>query len=387
MADVVVIGAGAVGCATALHLLAAHPGLDVVVVEPDPTYAKAATGKGTGGVRQLFTRPENVWLSQYTLGVVDDWEDWAVVDGAPAPALSWRPNGYLFVAGSHDVDTLAANFETQQRHGVVAEWLDPAALAQRYPELTSADLAGGVLSTRDGWLNPRVFFDVLRAKAAASGARFVTDRVVDLALDGSVVRSVTLGTGRVVPADAVVNSAGTWAPALAAKVGMPLPVEPMRRHEHYVETGADVGHLPFVKDVNGLAVHAHRQGVSVGLVDFDHPGGEDFTVDDKDFTHRVAPALAERFGGLGRLTLRASWTGLYDQNRFDGNMILGNWPGRLDNFYVACGFSGHGFMHALGVGRGLTELILHGDYQTLDLANMGYQRILEGCPYGEEGVR
>ena len=56
MSRVVVIGAGAVGCAAALHLKTADPGLDVVVVEPDYTYAWAATGKGTGGVRQLFTR-------------------------------------------------------------------------------------------------------------------------------------------------------------------------------------------------------------------------------------------------------------------------------------------------------------------------------------------
>jgi glycine/D-amino acid oxidase-like deaminating enzyme len=184
----------------------------------------------------------------------------------------------------------------------------------------------------------------------------------------------------------VIDAAGVHAPEIAAKIGMQIPVEPMRRHEHYVETEADVSHLPFVKDVHGLAVHAYRHGISVGLVDFDHPGGEDFTIDPTDYPHRVVPALAERFKGLGELTLRDSWTGLYDQNRFDGNIIMGNWPGHADNFYVACGFSGHGFMHALGVGRGLTELVLHGGYQSLDLSRMDFQQILDQY-YGEEGVR
>ena len=59
--------------------------LDVVVVEPDYTYARAATGKGTGGVRQLFTRPENIWLSQYTLDAIDDWQNWGAVDGQACP--------------------------------------------------------------------------------------------------------------------------------------------------------------------------------------------------------------------------------------------------------------------------------------------------------------
>ena len=101
---------------------------------------------------------------------------------------------------------------------------------------------------------------------------------------------------------------------------------------------------------------------------------------DRDVQLARIAALTERFSGLGQLTLRRSWTGLYDQNRLDGNMIIGNWPGQVDNFYVACGFSGHGFMHALGVERGLTELIVHGEYQTLDLSRMGYQRVVDNDP-------
>jgi FAD-dependent oxidoreductase domain-containing protein 1 len=358
-----------------------------VVVEPDYTYARAATGKGTGGVRQLFTRPENIHMSRYTLDVIGDWQAWGTIDGTPPPELGWRANGYLFIVGPDDVDTLAENFETHQRCGVKAEWLERGDLAARYPGLVSDDLVAGVLSRRDGWLNPKVFFSVLRQKAAAGGATFLTARVIGFDTVASVVRSVQLASGRTLPVDAVINAAGVHSTELAALVGMTLPVEPMRRHEHYLETEHDADHLPFVKDVHGLAVHAFREGVSVGKVDFDHPGGEDFTLDPADWTDRVAPAMAERFAGLGRLTLRDSWTGLYDQNRFDGNMILGNWPGRLDNFYVACGFSGHGFMHALAVGRGLAELIVGGGYRTLDLSRMGYQRILDDRPYGEEGVR
>ena len=387
MSRVVVIGAGAVGCATALHLKTAAPGLDVIVVEPDYTYAKAATGKGTGGVRQLFTRPENILMSQYTLDVIEDWQTWGTIDGTPPPELSWRANGYLFIVGSADLPTLADNYETHLVCGVQAEWLEQAELIARYPGLVSTDLAAGILSPRDGWLNPKVFFSVLKAKAEAAGATFLTDRVVGFDQTGAIVRTVRLASGRGIAVEAVVNAAGVHAPDLAAQLGMSIPVEPMRRHEHYLETEHDANQLPFVKDVDGLAVHAYREGVSVGKVDFDHPGGEDFTIDVTDYTDRVVPAMAERFAGLGRLTLRESWTGLYDQNRFDGNMILGNWPGWLDNFYVACGFSGHGFMHALAVGRGLTELIVQGSYQTLDLTRMGYQRILDDQPYGEEGIR
>src|ERR1700712_3514745 len=92
--QVVVVGGGIVGTATALHL--AEAGVEVEIVEADPTFAKAATGKGTGGIRQLFTRPENILLSQYTLDVVEDWVAWAGASGEPAGDLGWRANGYLF---------------------------------------------------------------------------------------------------------------------------------------------------------------------------------------------------------------------------------------------------------------------------------------------------
>jgi glycine/D-amino acid oxidase-like deaminating enzyme len=387
MPDVVIAGAGVVGCATAVHLLEKSPGLDVVVVEPDPTYARAATGRGTGGVRQLFTCPENIYLSQYTLEVIEGWERWAGAEGYQAPDLHWRPQGYLFVAGETDVRALADNFDAQRRHRVDAEWIEPAGLAGRYPQLHVAGLAGAVLSVKDGWLDPKAFFTGVRAKAERLGAVFLTDRVVDFTVTGTAVRSVALASARVLAAGAVVNAAGAWAPDLTARLGMRLPVEPMRRHEHYVETGQDISHLPFIKDVEGLAIHPHLSGASVGLVDFDHPGGEDFTIDASYYARSVAPALTHRLRGLGTLEEKKTWTGLYDQNRLDGNMILGNWPGHLDNFYVASGFSGHGFMHALGIGRGLSELILNGEYTTLDLYRMGYQRVLDNRPYPEYGIR
>ena len=67
-------------------------------------------------------------------------------------------------------------------------------------------------------------------------------------------------------------------------------------------------------------------------------------------------------------------------------MILGTVPGAFDNFYLACGFSGHGLMHAPAVGRALAELIVRGRFETLDLSRMGYQRVLDGTPYREKGI-
>ena len=85
-------------------------------------------------------------------------------------------------------------------------------------------------------------------------------------------------------------------------------------------------------------------------------------------------------------TVSDLWPGQYDQNRLDGNMILDRWS-ELDNYYVATGFSGHGLMHSPAVGRALSELILYGGFQTIDLDRMGLARVLADEPYREVVIR
>lgn len=101
--DVVIIGGGCIGSAAAWHVLIQDPALSVAVVEPDDGFRSAAAAVASGGVRQLFTRPENVLMSKYTLEVIDGWDTFAEAETSKSasdlsPDLGWRPNGYLFVA-------------------------------------------------------------------------------------------------------------------------------------------------------------------------------------------------------------------------------------------------------------------------------------------------
>lgn len=385
--DALIIGGGIVGCATALHLKLASPEIDVEVIEPDPTYEFAATPRASGGIRQLFTHPENIRLSQYTLEIIRDWPRFAAVDGEPPPDLAWCPQGYLFIVGEANRDNLKAGFETQRQHGVQATWYEADELAAAFPWLTTDDLAAGVLSPEDGWLDPYTMLQGCRRKCAALGVRFQRDRVREFTLSGSRISEVALESGAWLRPDHVVNAAGTWAADIAAAAGMPIPVEPMRRFEHFVDADADLSGLPFVKDPQGLAVRPEGAGLSVGLVDFKQPAGTDLTIDHGYFGRAVWPALAQRIPALDRLRLKSTTAGLYDQNRFDGNPIVGNYPGHVDNFWLACGFSGHGLMHALGVGRALAEKLVHGRYLTIDLERLGYERILTGHRLAENGIR
>ena len=76
----------------------------------------------------------------------------------------------------------------------------------------------------------------------------------------------------------------------------------------------------------------------------------------------------------------------YARNRNDLTAIIGRWEGGLENVYMACGYSGHGIMHAPASGLALAELILEGGYRTLDISAFGYGRIAAGLPYREQGI-
>jgi glycine/D-amino acid oxidase-like deaminating enzyme len=187
-------------------------------------------------------------------------------------------------------------------------------------------------------------------------------------------------------ADFFVNAAGAWSKELCAMIGMPLPVEPLRRFEHYFESPNRIEPLPYVKDLARLAFRPEGRGYSGGLVKSDEPRGFNFDVDHDYFESVVWPALAHRFPAFEACRCVRTWSGLYEQSELDGNPVIGNWAGHADNFFVVSGFSGHGMMHAPAAGRAIAELIVHRRFETIDLSRLGYARIVANQPYTERGI-
>lgn len=383
--DVAVIGGGAIGSSVAYFLSDYPRAPSVAVIEPDPLYELASTPRASGGVRQLFSRPENIEMSKFGIEFFTTFEQRVAVDGAPAAAIEWVPRGYLFIVPPNDVPVLEENFRLQQAHGVNVALLDRDGLARHFPSMHIDDLGAGVWSPDDGWLDPNGVLQGLRRKARALGAEYITDRVVAIEPAGSA-HTLILASGNTLRATATVNAAGAWAAEICAMVGMPLPVTPMRRFEHYFETPATIEPLPYVKDPNRLAFRPEGRGYSGGVPDIDEPRGFNFDIDHGYFERVVWPALAHRFPGFEAVKCKNTWSGLYDQNEFDGNPVIGAWRGRLDNFYVAAGFSGHGLMHAPATGRAIAELVIDGRFGTIDLSRLGFERIENNTPYPERGI-
>jgi FAD-dependent oxidoreductase domain-containing protein 1 len=384
--DILIIGGGVIGSAAAFFLTGSGKAGKVTVLEPDPLYSKAATPRASGGARRLFSRPENIEMSNYSIPFYENFSEHCTVDGEP-PEIGFKRDGYLFIVPPEGIDIIERNHALQTSLGVKVDLLDRDALQRRFPGMNVSDIGAASHAPEDGCLEPNGALQGFRRKARSQGAEYLAERVVAMTAEGTSVRTVTLSNGEILRPRHVICAAGTWSADIAAMVGMMLPVEPMQRHDHFWECRAEMERLPFVKDLNGLGFHNWDRGYAGSVVDFGIPAGENWEVDHDYFQRIVWPHIAHRFPIMEELKLRDSWVGHYDRNRLDGNMILGNWPGKLDNFFVACGFSGHGLMHAPAVGRALSELVLHGEYRTLDLTRMGYRRVLDNEPYAESGIR
>ncbi len=352
-----------------------------------PTYALASTPRASGGIRRLFSVPQNIELSNYSIEFFDAFAEPIAVDGVPAE-IGLRKNGYLFIVPPSGVEMLKRNFDTESSMGCNVVWLEPDAIKAQFPSMYVGDLGAGVHSPDDGWLDPHSVLQGLRNRALSLGAVFLADDVVGLGRGTSSVTAAHLASGERLAATHFVNAAGAWAKQVCAMVGVSVPIEPLRRFEHYFQSQDPIEPLPYLKDTHRLAFRPEGSGYSGGVPTLDEPRGFNFDIDIDNtyFDNVVWPALAHRFPQFERTRCTSTMPGLYDQNDFDGNVIIGPGAGGLGNFRMLAGFSGHGLMHAPGCGRAMAELLLTGAYQSIDLTRFGWQRLLDGEPLRESGI-
>ena len=187
-------------------------------------------------------------------------------------------------------------------------------------------------------------------------------------------------------AGAIVLCAGAWSGEIATAMGLELPVIPSPKMAFHVDPAEKFDYdLPFIFNPDGSWFRQESgQQIICGLDRGDAPG---FTFDwDRDyFKDELWPRLYNRFKMFERLKLMRGWSGLYAVNTLDHNALLGVYPG-MENFFVATGFSGHGLMQSPAVGKGLSELIRNGRYDTVDLSPLSVERIFTKKLVVEEAV-
>jgi FAD-dependent oxidoreductase domain-containing protein 1 len=389
-ADVVIVGGGIVGSAAA-YFLSVHPvlrGRRVVLVERDPAYGQASTARSAGGLRQQFSTPENIALSQATLGMIRELEGLL----GPGADVGFKAQGYLLLASEQGRGILSENLAVQTSCGAGIALLDAPALGARFPWLAMDGVACGAYgASGEGWFDPPSFAGLLRARARDNGVSVMTGDVTGIEVAASRITAVTLADGTRLPCGALVNAAGAWSGALAALVGVPLPVAPRKRYVFVLDCRAPPEALrqaPLTVDPGGVWFRPEGRTFICGKSpeeDAEPEVGDLDAIDHAFFETEVWPALAARVPTFEAAKVVGAWAGYYDYNGLDQNAVIGAHP-EIANFYLATGFSGHGAQQGPAAGRAIAELIGDGRFTSIDLTRLGYARIAEGRPVLERNV-
>ncbi|CAG2062401.1 unnamed protein product [Timema podura] len=381
-------------------------------------YREASTVLSCGGLRQQFSVPENIQMSLYGAEFLRNIDKHLSVEGCDPPDVQFNPSGYLFLASEKGAAQLEDNAKIQRELGAKMELLTSKKLKKKFPWLNTEDIALGCHGLEnEGWFDPWLLLHALKRKSIATGAEYVTGEAIGFefkrqedilaegveegtyeGLDRLLVRTDD-GEVRPIKFAIAVIAAGADSGNIArmARIGVgsnllsvPLPVERRKRFVYvfHCENGPGIN-SPFLCDMSGM--YFRREGLGgnyiTGLSPPPQlePSTDNLDVDYQYFNDYIWPLLAHRVPSFEAVKVKSAWAGYYDYNTFDDNGIVGPHP-YYNNLYIAAGFSGHGLQQAPAVGRSIAEMIVDGGFQTINIARLGYDRLMLLEPLEESNI-
>ena len=368
-ANIIIVGGGVMGASTAYHL--AERGVkDVVLIEKEEFFGLGATGRCAGGVRYQFATEVNIRLSLESLPMLERFQE------EFSQAIDYHQVGYLFLlTREDDLEVFRKNVQLQHSLGVETEWLTGDEVRQRLPMMNLDDVIAATNNRKDGVVDPNGVVMGYIGAAQRLGVTALADvEVTDIHVQDGKITGVETTAG-MISAPIVVNATGPWAGQLGQMAGVSIPIEPLRRQwlttSPLPELPPD---FPFVIDfAKSLYFHPEGRGLLTGMSNPDEAIGFGQSIDpDWEIVHMEA--AIERLPLLQKAGLASHLAGLYEVTP-DAHPIYGATP--VDGFYVVAGFSGHGFMHGPVSGKLMTEIILDGEYKTIDVSMLDLARFEE----------
>jgi glycine/D-amino acid oxidase-like deaminating enzyme len=390
--DVVIIGGAMLGSSTA-WFLSNNKDFNgkILVVERDPTYEFAATSLTNSSIRMQFSEPINVKISQFGAEFVKNFKTY-MGSGPDLPQPIIQSFGYMYLADTQSFADLLQDVQKMQASlGAGTKHMSHDEIAAAYPFYQLDDIIAGNHNLIDeGYFEGATLFDWWKRKAKQNGVEYLHNEVVamDKNVAGNKIETITLKSGEVISCGTVINCSGTRGSLTARMAGIEIPVEPRKRMTFIFDAEKPLDRdLPLTIDPSGVHMRSEGKYYMTGC-----PPDDDRAVDHHDFTpdhdiweNKIWPAVANRIPQFEAIKVINSWAGHYDYNVLDQNAILGPHT-QIKNFMFCNGFSGHGFQQSPAMGRGLSELIIYGEYRALDLTPFSFSRIERGEPFLEKAV-
>ncbi len=365
-ASIVIIGGGVSGCAIAWNL--ANRGIkDIVLLEKD-TLANGSTGRCGAGIRMQWAAEKNCRLAQYSVNFFENGNE---ILGYERD-IEFEQSGYLIVAANEkEAEQFKKNVKLQNSLGIPSVYLTPEEAREIVPLIDTSQFVAATFCQKDGHLNPFHTTDAYAKAAERLGVKiFKHTEVIGIEVKNRRIESVETTRGRIAT-NIVVNAAGGWSKAIGAMTGVDIPTY-VQRHQIMVTEPLEPILNPMVM---GFSYNIYIQQVPHGSIIMgrsDNTEPLDFrTTSGWKFVEEMAKTCSKLLPALKTANVLRQWAGHYCMTE-DAQPIYGPTPG-VEGMYLACGFSGHGFMLAPATAQLVSEMIL-GEPLTIDVSNLDVGR-------------
>lgn len=376
-AEIIVVGAGVVGCSIAFHL--ARGDAHVRVFEKGQVCAGMSARSGAL-VRMHYTFAPEAELAWKSLAYFQNWRD--LVDPSGATTCGFVKTGFAMVVGPENEARLRDNIAMLKRVGVDTVAVSPYELKRLDPQVRVDDIASAAWEPQSGYADPVATTQSLATAARARGAEFELDTPIEaIVTRGGRASAVRTASGALTEADAICVVAGPWTDRFLRPLGVPIGIKAERAQVAFFKRPRELCHLAYIDGIAGSYFRPHGDDLTmIGLGAWKpaaEPDPDAFKeANDTDFVGEVGTRLAIRIPAMRGARYARGHAGIYDLSP-DGRAVLGALPG-IQGLFVAAGFSGTGFKTSPAVGAAMAELILTGRSRIVDIAPFSYERLRSG---------
>ncbi len=378
-ADIVILGAGVIGASIAFQLARRRAG-KVMVIDKGHV-AQGGSGRSSALVRMHYSYPPEVQLALVSLRMFENWRDVVGAEG------DFRKTGFVRIVHPGETERLKQNVEMQRRLGVNVKLIDRAGLKDLEPDWAVDEVELAAYEPDSGYGDGAGVANDFLTQARELGVTYQSKtQALEFLVDGGHVRGVRTDHGDIA-APVVVAATGPWTRPLFQRIGIDLPIE------------TEYHQVAILKNAPGMKGGGCACIDSVSATYFRSDGQDKFLIGDfygqrgadpdnfpqrasDDGLEEIIERASRRVPKLENAEVMRGVTGVYDMTP-DSRPLLGEVSG-VAGLHVCAGFSGMGFKISPAIGLVMSELLLDGRGQTVDISSFCPGRFAAGKPIKAE---